>query len=88
MILINCVFPRSRTSLRALERGISSSRNVKEDGDEADCESECLLGIVRVVRHGGYGCGRRAEASARSNLVVIDLISGVRLEQFRSESRG
>ena len=32
---------------------------------------------MRVVRHGGYGCGRRADASARSNLVVIDLISGV-----------
>jgi hypothetical protein len=52
VILIDYVFPRLRTSLRALERGISSSRDVKEDGDEADCESKCLYGIVRVVRLG------------------------------------
>ena len=52
MILINYVFPRLRTSLWALERGISSSRDVKEDGDEADCKSECLYGIVCAIRLG------------------------------------
>jgi hypothetical protein len=59
---------------RPLAGGAGSIHRVEDEGEadgEAGYENECLLGVVRAVRHEGSGCGGGAATGARSNAASI-----------------